>query len=89
MIGIRAQVSLYPLGQSDLGPAIQAVIETLNEYGLAYSVGAMSTTLWGDDEVVWAALSKAFRRAAHYGGAVLQVTISNVCPMPPGELKSG
>lgn len=89
MIGISAQVSLYPLGQSDLGPAIQAVIETLNEYGLVYSVGAMSTTLWGDDEVVWAALSKAFHRAAHYGGAVLQATISNACPMSPGELKSG
>jgi uncharacterized protein YqgV (UPF0045/DUF77 family) len=82
MIGISAQLSLYPLGQADLAPAIQAVLDTLAAHGLEYEVGGMSTTTWGDDEVVFAALRQAFVRAAELGPAVLSVTMSNACPMP-------
>lgn len=85
MIGISAQVSLYPLGQSDLAPAIQAVVDTLNEYGLSFEVGTMSTVVWGDDQVVFTALQEAYRRAVAYGPAVLQVTLSNACPLPPND----
>ncbi len=82
MSGISAQISLYPLGQADLAQAIQAVIETLGEYGLTVQVGPMSTLVWGDDQAVFAALQDAFRRAAACGPAVLQVTLSNACPLP-------
>lgn len=85
MIGISAQISLYPLGQSDLAPAIQAVVDTLHEYGLACQTGTMSTVVWGDDQVVFAALQEAYRRAVSYGPAVLQVTLSNACPLPPRD----
>jgi uncharacterized protein YqgV (UPF0045/DUF77 family) len=80
---IGAQISLYPLGQSDLGPAIRAVLAALDEHGLLYEVGAMNTTLWGEEAVVWAALRDAFARAAAHGGAVMQITLSNACPLPP------
>ncbi|MHB1317028.1 MAG: YkoF family thiamine/hydroxymethylpyrimidine-binding protein [Anaerolineae bacterium] len=85
MIGISAQVSLYPLGQSDLAPAIQALVDTLHEYGLPCEVGSMSTVVWGRDQVVFAALQEAYRRTVAYGPAVLQVTLSNACPLPPAD----
>ncbi|MHB1295653.1 MAG: YkoF family thiamine/hydroxymethylpyrimidine-binding protein [Anaerolineae bacterium] len=82
MIGISAQLSLYPLGQQDLAPAIQAVVDALSARSLPVEVGAMSTLTWGDDEVVFGALREAFAAAAAFGGAVLHVTISNACPLP-------
>jgi uncharacterized protein YqgV (UPF0045/DUF77 family) len=82
MSGISAQISLYPLGQNDLAPAIQAVVDTLHAYGLSCEVGSMSTVVWGDDRVVFTALQEAYRRAVAFGPAVLQVTLSNACPLP-------
>jgi uncharacterized protein YqgV (UPF0045/DUF77 family) len=82
MIGVSVQVSLYPLGQPDIQPAIQAFIDALCTQGLSCEVGAMSTLLWGDDSVVFAALQEAYRQAAALGPAVLQVTLSNACPLP-------
>jgi uncharacterized protein YqgV (UPF0045/DUF77 family) len=77
---ISAQVSLYPLGQSDLGPAIEAVWKALGSHGLAAQPGAMSTLVQGNDRTVFAALRDAFTEATQYGGAVMVVTVSNVCP---------
>lgn len=82
MIGISAQVSLYPLGQADLAPAIQAVLDVLAAHRLPYKVGSMSTLTWGDDEAVFAALREAFAAATQFGPAVMVTTISNACPLP-------
>ena len=82
-IGVTAQLSLYPLGQADLAPAIEAVLAVLRERGLPLEVGSMSTLTWGDDATVFAALRDAFAAAAEHGPAVLQVTVSNACPLPP------
>ena len=81
-IGVSAQLSLYPLGQTDLSPAIEAVLGALRRRGLPLEVGSMSTLTWGDDETVFAALREAFAAAAAHGPAVLQVTVSNACPLP-------
>ena len=81
-IGVTAQLSLYPLGQADLAPAIEAALAALRAHGLPVQVGAMSTMTWGEDTVVFAALRDAFAAAATHGGAVLQVTVSNACPLP-------
>jgi uncharacterized protein YqgV (UPF0045/DUF77 family) len=84
---IGAQVSLYPLGQSDLSPAIEAVWKALQAHGLSPQPGAMSTLVQGNDRTVFAALRDAFADATQYGGAVMVVTISNVCPaqLPEGS----
>ena len=82
MTVVSAQISLYPLGKPDLVPAIQAVLDVLEERGLAFEVGTMSTVAWGEGQVIFEALQEAFCRAAEHGGAVMNVTISNVCPLP-------
>jgi len=82
VIGIAAQVSLYPLGQTSLSPAIDAALRIFREHGLDVQPGAMSTVLAGDDTAVFAALEEAFRRVAEQGQVVMIVTFSNACPVP-------
>jgi len=79
-MAISAQVSLYPLGQSDLWPAIKAVWQALEKHGLGYRPGPMSTLLEGEEEAVFAALRDAFQAAAEHGSTVMVVTLSNACP---------
>jgi uncharacterized protein YqgV (UPF0045/DUF77 family) len=82
MYGITAQVSLYPLGQDDLSPSIDAAIGEVERHGVEHRTGEMSTVLWGDDEKVFPALMGAFREAASRGHAVMVITVSNACPWP-------
>lgn len=82
MIGIAAQVSLYPLRQASLSPAIDQALQVFQEHGLSVGPGAMSTLITGDDAAVFAALQEAFRRAAEQGQVVMVVTLSNACPVP-------
>jgi uncharacterized protein YqgV (UPF0045/DUF77 family) len=79
---VRAQVSLYPLRQSHLGPAIESLRAVFAERGIAAEVGAMSTQVAGDCERLFAALRDGFERAAAAGDVVMVVTISNCCAAP-------
>ncbi len=85
MMGVSAQVSLYPLGQEDLAPAIGEIWRALAAYGLEYTPGPMSTLTWGDDKTILNALRDGFRRAAELGPAVLVITLTNACPVPGKE----
>lgn len=80
MIGIAAQVSLYPLRQESLSPAIEAALRIFRQHGLEVQPSAMSTVLVGDDEDLFAALREAFLYAAEQGHVVMAVTFSNACP---------
>jgi uncharacterized protein YqgV (UPF0045/DUF77 family) len=80
-----AQVSLYPLRQASLGPAIRQAARALRQHGLKVRVGEMSTLVWGEEHALFAALEEAFHQAAEVGDTVLTVTLSNACPSP-GEL---
>ena len=79
---ISAQVSLYPLRQPSIGPAIRETVRIFREHGLDVRIGPMSTLVWGEEEKVFAALREAFRWAAQEGDAVMVVTLSNACPTP-------
>jgi uncharacterized protein YqgV (UPF0045/DUF77 family) len=81
---ISAQVSLYPLRQAHLSPAIQAVREALTAAGLQPQVGPMSSLVTGEVSVVCAALHDAFVHAAATGQVVMTVTLSNACPVEGG-----
>lgn len=90
MIGITAQVSLYPLRQETLSPAIGEALETFREHALHVEVGAMSSLITGDEAAIFAALQEAFRRAAAQGHIVMVATISNACPVPgEGTMEAG
>jgi len=82
VIGIAAQVSLYPLRQASLSPAIDQALHIFQEHGLNVEPGAMSTLIAGDDAVIFTALQEAFRRVAEQGQVVMVVTFSNACPVP-------
>ena len=85
MIGISAQVSLYPLGQEDLSPVIDEALCIFHQHGLGVSPGSMSTLISGDEVAVFSALQEAFQRAAKQGPVVMVTTFSNACPVPDAE----
>jgi len=78
---LSAQVSLYPLRQPRLSPAIDEALDTLKVHGLDITPGAMSTLMAGDDEALFAGLKEVFRRTAEQGELVMVVTMSNACPV--------
>jgi uncharacterized protein YqgV (UPF0045/DUF77 family) len=77
---ISVQISIYPLRQEHLSPAIDAVKEALESRGLHPEIGAMSTIMAGESREVFIALQEAFDRAAATGHVVMTVTVSNACP---------
>jgi uncharacterized protein YqgV (UPF0045/DUF77 family) len=87
VIQISAQISVYPLRQENLAPAIQEAVQILRRYELEVHPGAMSTLVIGDEDNVFAAVKDAFHGATERGDLVMVVTLSNACPayQPPGE----
>ena len=79
---ISAQVSIYPLRQEHLAPAVESVRSAFEVRGLAPQVGPMSTTVTGEARAVFDALAAAFTSAASSGQVVMTVTVSNACPVP-------
>jgi uncharacterized protein YqgV (UPF0045/DUF77 family) len=79
---MTAQVSLYPLRQLSIGPAIRDAVRVFERHGLGVRVGEMSTLVWGEENAVFDALQQAFHQTAEQGDAVMCVTLSNACPEP-------
>jgi uncharacterized protein YqgV (UPF0045/DUF77 family) len=77
---ISAQVSLYPLRQSELAPAIARAVQAFRARGLEVKPGAMSTLVTGEAEAVFDALEASFQSAADLGDVVMVVSLSNCCP---------
>jgi uncharacterized protein YqgV (UPF0045/DUF77 family) len=77
---ISAQVSLYPLRQDHLSPAIGVLNETLRAAGLRPEVGTMSTVITGEADAAFEALRRGFLAASATGHVVMVVTLSNACP---------
>lgn len=82
MASITAQVSLYPLRQASIGSPIREAVRILRQHGLGIRVGEMSTLVWGEPPMVFAALQAVFQQTAASGDTVMTVTISNACPEP-------
>lgn len=78
---VSAQISLYPLRQERLGPAIDALRRVLEREGLAPQVGPMSTLVSGEADRIFAALRAGFEQAAALGPVAMNVTVSNACPV--------
>jgi len=83
---ISTQLSLYPLGQTSIGPIIREAVRSFAEHGLETRMGEMSTVVQGEEETVFRALQQTFHQAAERGDVVMVVTLSNACPRS-GQLK--
>lgn len=79
---ITAQVSLYPLRQTSIGPPIREAVRVFRQRGLRVRVGEMSTLVWGEEQAIFDATQAAFQQASERGDTVMTVTISNACPEP-------
>jgi uncharacterized protein YqgV (UPF0045/DUF77 family) len=80
-IMISAQVSVYPLRQEHLSPAVEHVRQALTAHQLRIEVGPMSTYVTGSADALFAALKEAFTGAAEAGPTVMAITVSNACPI--------
>jgi uncharacterized protein YqgV (UPF0045/DUF77 family) len=78
---ISAQISIYPLRQMRLTPAVQAVNQALADAGLQPEVGSMSTLVTGEADLVFGALRQAIIQVASTGHVVMTTTLSNACPV--------
>lgn len=78
---ISAQISVYPLRQAELSPAVEAVRRGLESEGIDAEVGPMSTLAVGEVSRLFEALRKGFEGAARGGQVAMVVTVSNACPV--------
>lgn len=78
------QLSVYPLRQQELAPAIDAAVAALRDAGLDPVVGPMSTTVTADPPLLFQALGRAFQAASAQGDIVMTLSVSNACKVPRG-----
>lgn len=79
---VSAQVSLYPIREASMAPAIEEALDVFHGRDLHVSPGPMSTVVAGEDDAVFGALREIYRRNAERGEVILSVTFSNGCPIP-------
>jgi uncharacterized protein YqgV (UPF0045/DUF77 family) len=77
---VNLQLSVYPLRQPHLRPAIEAALRAAGEEGVQITVGRLSTFLSGDEPAVFAALRSAFKAAGSSGPTVMVATLSSGVP---------
>ena len=82
MSEVSAQISLYPLRQESIAPAIRDVVHALEQHGLRTRVDEMSTLALGEEQAIFEALKEAFHCATERGDTVMVVTLSNACSVP-------
>ena len=74
------QLSVYPLRQPHVGPAVRAAVKAAADEGVDLTVGRLSTFARGDEESVFRALRAAFTAARSFGPTVVVVTLSSGLP---------
>ncbi len=77
---ITAQLSLYAMGREAYRPDVDDAISTLADMELSPRVGALSTTVTGEPDLVFAAIRIIFDQANQSGPSVLTVTLANATP---------
>jgi catechol 2,3-dioxygenase-like lactoylglutathione lyase family enzyme len=77
---VHLQMSVYPLRQPHLRPAIEAALRAAAGEGVDVAVGRLSTLVQGDEPAVFAALRAAFRAAGSSGSTVVVATLTSGAP---------
>ena len=78
--GIGLQLSVYPLRQTHLRPAVEAAVKAAAGAGVDVTVGRLSTFGQADEDAVFAAVREAFAAARSFGPTVMVVTLSSGLP---------
>lgn len=73
---IAAEISLHPLRQEKLSPAIGAFSKALRAGGLELNRGPVTTSVRGEHIDLFPALQKGLEEAAKHGDASLSATIT-------------
>lgn len=81
---IQAEISLYPLDTPDLAQSIYHFVQELEKENLEVEIGAMSTVIAGEDNVVFDALRRAYLEIGDETRAILVVKIYNGPTHPEG-----
>jgi uncharacterized protein YqgV (UPF0045/DUF77 family) len=77
---VSLQLSVYPLRQPHLRPAIAAALRAAAGEGVEITVGRLSTYVRGDEPAVFAALRAAFAAAGSSGSTVMVATLASGAP---------
>jgi catechol 2,3-dioxygenase-like lactoylglutathione lyase family enzyme len=77
---VSLQLSVYPLRQPHLRPAIAAALRAAAGQGVEITVGRLSTYVRGDEPAVFAALRAAFAAAGSSGSTVMVATLASGAP---------
>lgn len=83
---VTAHVALYPIKVAHPQEVVRLALEATRTTGATLDEGAISSTLHGTAEQIFAALSAAFQAAATFDDAVLVVTVARrpaQMPLPP------
>jgi uncharacterized protein YqgV (UPF0045/DUF77 family) len=86
---VQAELSLYPLGISDISEPIHRFCDELRKNGMEVHVGAMSSIVNGECENLMGAIAKATEAIGNTGQFVLSCKISNACPIYDSREGSG
>jgi uncharacterized protein YqgV (UPF0045/DUF77 family) len=78
---IQVQISYYPLN-GEVNYGVQRFIAELGRFNLEMEVGNMSTIVYGSSEEVWNALRSAYEAASEGIPSVMNLTVTNACPLP-------
>lgn len=73
---VAAEISLHPLRQDKLSPAIDALLKALKAGGLEFDQGPVATMVRGDHTQLFPALQKGLEEAAKHGDTSLSATIT-------------
>ena len=77
---VQAEVSIYPLRQSDLTRPIEQFVNGLKNSKLQVRVGPMSSLIAGGSQAVFESLRESFEQLGEEYEIVLTAKISNTCP---------
>ncbi|NLY70798.1 MAG: hypothetical protein GX076_03840 [Clostridiales bacterium] len=73
------EISFLPIQSSNANADVNKVIELIEQSGLEYSVGAMSTLVRGQKDIVFNLLEEIYAKMDEECKFVITAKISNIC----------
>lgn len=74
---VQAEISIYPLGQSDLAPKIYEFLRVLERPGVDMEIGPMSSVVSGSSDVVFKAIQEGFELVGEACKSVMVIKVSS------------